>query len=276
MRTKVFIAITVIVVFFSAPVLSQDPESDSELSQNGLDQVRLFQSYFFDSPITPVTYGEGSISLENYEFSNVLGINVSGGYPINDRIEIQVDWGFSNISPEIGDSESGIRDIEVYGRYSIMKEERRSVSAGGYISLPIGSEDIGEGKFNIGGFAAGRYYLENGMAITANFGLISIEVTEYTGGTYDTSTGRVTPLEEETSHEISVRLGGGCIYPVDQAISAIGEIAIQSKYDYMMLSGGIDYQLGSGNLRAMLGLGMDDGAPDFMIKGGYEISLGEI
>lgn len=276
MKTKAFIAIIVITVLSSAPVFSQDSNSDSTLSQNRLDQVRLFQSYFFDSPITPTTYGEGSISLENYEFFNRLGINVSGGYPVNEKIEIQVGWGFSNLSPDEGDSQSGIRDIEVYGRYNIMKEENRSISAGGYISLPVGSEDIGEGNFNIGGFAAGRYYLENGLAITGNFGLISIEVTEYTGGTYDASTGTVTPLEEETSHEISVRLGGGCIYPVDQVTSVIGEIAIQSKYDFMMLSGGIDYKIGSGSLRAMLGLGMDDGAPDFMIKGGYEISLGEI
>ncbi len=266
MKTRIFITIILITAFSSTPLFSQ----------NQLDQTRLFQSYFFDSPISAHPYGEGAISLENYEYANIIGVSASGGYPVNEKIEIELDWGFSNISPEEGDGESGIRDIRVYGRYSIKNDRQKSLSAGGYISLPVGSEDIGAGKLNVGGFAAGRYYLENGMAITGNFGLVSIEVTEYTGGDYDAGTGTVTPLEEETSHEISVRLGGGFIYPVNEFTGIVGELAIQSKYDFMMLSGGIDYKAGKGRIRAMLGLGLDDGSPDFMVRGGYEIFLSDL
>ena len=41
----------------------------------------------------------------------------------------------------------------------------------------------------------------------------------------------------------------------------------------MMLSGGVDYNMGNARVRGALGIGMDDGAPDFRIMGGYMIEL---
>jgi len=39
--------------------------------------------------------------------------------------------------------------------------------------------------------------------------------------------------------------------------------------DFMMLSGGVDYNMGNVRYRGALGLGLDDGAPDFQILASY-------
>jgi hypothetical protein len=48
---------------------------------------------------------------------------------------------------------------------------------------------------------------------------------------------------------------------------------MQSEGDYMIVTGGVDFNLGSGRVRAGLGIGLDDGAPDLKIMGGYLLTL---
>jgi len=48
------------------------------------------------------------------------------------------------------------------------------------------------------------------------------------------------------------------------------ELNIRTEGDYILLSGGLDYALqGGGRLRGALGLGVDNGAPNFALRGGY-------
>ena len=49
---------------------------------NSSDDVRLFQNFFMDAPITDVTYGEGGLQYESYDFGNSFTLGVQGGYPI--------------------------------------------------------------------------------------------------------------------------------------------------------------------------------------------------
>ncbi len=240
-------------------------------AQNGLNSVHLFQSYFFDAPITTVIYGEGgleySTSSESSVDVNTLYINAKGGYPVNEKIEVGAQLGFMNYSVKAGgktNSESGLSDLSVFGRYNITQNNQLNFSAGGMLTLPIGSDKVGQGDLDFGFFGAVRYQLENGFILTGNMGLIFYE--------YQTMTTKQTgpnPWDieyvEDSERDNYLNIGIGGIYPVNEQLSAVGELVLKSGMDYMMLSAGADYLLGNGRVRGALGLGLDDAAPDFQI-----------
>ena len=236
-------------------------------AQNDLDNVRLFQSYFFDTPISTVGYGEGGLAYSSYDKLNILGIGVQGGYPINEKIEVQSELRYLNWSPDKGDGKSGISDLGIYGRYHVSSQNATNISAGAMITLPIGSKDVGASSLDFGIYGAVRHVLNEQTVLVGTLGLMFFEITktEYDPGTFQ--------LEEKTSHENSLNLGLGTIYQLNEQLNLVGELYFMSEGDYMMLSGGVDYVLSKGRVRGSLGLGLDDGAPDFRLMGGYSMSL---
>jgi len=236
-------------------------------AQDSVAKVHLFQSYFFDAPIATAGYGEGGLSFASYEKWNTLGLGIQGGYPINEKIELQSELRYLNWSPDKGDGQSGISDLGVYGRYNVYDEKQTNIAAGGMITLPIGSEDVGQGNLNFGAFGAVRHALNEQTALLGTIGLIFFEKTEFE---FNPNTFQ---LEEKTSYDNYLKIGLGGVYSVNPQLNLVGELNIHSEGDYMMLSGGADYILGGGRLRGALGLGLDDGAPDIMLVGGYSISL---
>ncbi|MFZ0390754.1 MAG: transporter [Calditrichia bacterium] len=229
--------------------------------------VHLFQGFLKDSPINSVGYGEGSIVYGNYDFLSTFGLSLRGGYPINPQVELNAGLGFSSMNPDQGDGQSGLEDIYVGGRYNIVPGPT-NISAGGYLTLPVGEEKIGEGNLNFGAFGALRHPLENGMVITGLLGLDFIEMETYSYSynpvtmQYDTKT--------DSDYKTSLLLGAGVIYPLDPQINIVGEFNMMTETDYALLSGGVDYQLNNaGRLRGALGFGLDNGAPDFMLMAGY-------
>lgn len=242
-------------------------KTTTSATSSSTNSTHLFQSYFFDAPVASSGYGEGGLMYSSYDKLNTFGLGVQGGYPINDKIEVGTQLFYLNYSPEQGDGQSGITDLGVYGRYNIYNQKQTNFSAGGLVTLPIGSEDIGQGNLNFGFYGAVRQLLSNGMALTGTLGLIFYETKdfEFNPNTFE--------LEEKTSHDSYLNLGAGVIYPINNQLNFIGELNFHSEGDYMMLSGGADYSLSSGRLRGALGLGLDDGAPDFMLMGSYSISF---
>jgi len=237
------------------------------LAQEALNNVHLFQSYFYDAPIAKAGYGQGGLIFASYENWNTFALGVMGGYPLNEKIELGTQLHYLNFSPEKGDGQSGISDIDVYGRYNVFDKDKTNISTGAMITLPIGSEDVGQGNMNFGGFGAIRHTLNSNMALVGTLGLMFYEKTEVKFN-FDTFQD-----EKETSYDNYLNVGAGLVYAVNNQFNIVGELNIKTEGDFMMLSGGVDYVLGSGRLRGGLGLGLDDGAPDFLLMGGYSISL---
>jgi hypothetical protein len=227
------------------------------------DDVRLFQDFFRDAPVATSLYGEAGIQYSDYDGASSLFIGARGGYPLTSAIELNTNIGFINFDVENGDGESGISDILLACRYNF-KPDLTKVSAGGYITLPTGDEDIWQGKLNFGGFGALRYPLDNGIAITGNAGLDFLETKKYKW----TAQG----IEEETEHETSFHLGAGVIVPIpgNDKFHVVGEFNMDSEGDFLMLTAGADYRLSmASRIRAGFGLGLDDGAPDFQLTGTF-------
>ena len=230
------------------------------VAQSGTDQVRLFQSYFFDTPIAKTNHVQPELSHSSYDHLGVLTIGAAGGYVVNPKLEVLggLDYESWNYDSDFIDDQSGLSDLTVVGRYKLTEGKPTQFAAGALLTLPIGSEDIGAGNLNFGGFAAVRHPLKNGAVITGNAALLLEEAVNDKG---------------EDDRETSLELAGGVIYPMNNQVSIVGELTIKGDKDYMLLSGGVDYVMGNGRLRGMLGLGLDDNAPDFQIVAGYLLTL---
>lgn len=269
-KLSVLLTVILAIALIMAPAYAQKKivkKKTTAVATSNSNSVHLFQSYFFDAPVAGSGYGEGGLMYSSYEYLNTLGLGVQGGYPINDKIEVGTQLLYLNYSPDKGDGQSGISDLGVYGRYNIYNQNQTNFSAGGMITLPIGSEDVGQGHLNFGFYGAVRQLLSNGMTLTGTLGLIFYETktVDFNPNTFK--------MEEKTSHDSYLNLGAGVIYPINEQLNAVGELSFHSEGDYMMLTGGADYLLGSGRLRGALGLGLDDGAPDFMLMGSYSIGF---
>ncbi len=248
--------------------------SGSVLAQNNLDNVHLFQNFMRDATITSTPYGEGGLSYSNYNYFNNFSLGGQGGYPVMpEMLEVNASLNFVSFSPDQGDGQSGLSDLLVSGRYKLVSDNFH-IAAGGFITLPIGKEEVGASKLNFGAFGALRYPLENGMVITGTLGLDFYETKTYEGGGYKIVNGVpiVDVPKEKTEYKNTLVLGGGVIYPVNEQLSAIGELNLHTEGNYTLLSAGADYVLNAnGRVRGALGIGLDDGAPDLQILASYLI-----
>ncbi len=225
------------------------------------DNVRLFQTFFQDTPIAENTYGEGFFQYSDFDGEvSSIDLAVLAGFPVADKFQLAGGLGFRSIDVP-GGGESGITDLTVSGRYHVLPGPT-AISVGALITLPIGSEDIGESTFDFSGFGSLRHHLPSGLVITSTFGLESYEVK---GGQYNPRTGRF-----EDNRQTAALIAGGMVYPFPSGLNLVTELNIRTEGDYVFLTGGLDYKLNSGGrIRGGIGIGLDDGAPNFAIRGGY-------
>ncbi len=216
------------------------------------ESAHLFQAYFRDVPINSSSYGDIGLQYDDYDFFSHLFVGGKLGLMVNRDFEIDGAVGLINVSPEWGDSESGLSDMLINCKYAVSRG-RTPIALGGYITLPVGSEDVGAGNLDFGFFAALRHLFPGGTNLTATAGLDFLE-------TYK-------------DRETVFVLGGGLIFPVGRRTNIVTELMMKTRIDYMMLSGGIDHRIGGGHLRAALGFGLDDGAPDLTVMGSYQFSF---
>ena len=255
------ISLTILLAFAIALPLS---------AGDGTDNVHLFQSFFFDAPIAPSPYVDLGLQFGSWDGGSNFTFGAQGGFGLNDKIEIGANFGFTMNNPEVGDGQSGITDIGLYGRYNLLNSASPTkVSAGAMVTLPIGKEEIGQGNLNFGPFAALRHALEGGLTLAANVGLIFMEHTEFEWDGPD--------LVEKTKYKTSITIGAGAIYPVSNMMNIVGEFVMmlmpEPFPDFMALSAAVDYMLGGGHIRGGILIGLDDGAPDFGFLASYLLNL---
>jgi len=233
-------------------------------AQEKSDEVRLLQTFFQDAPIATQPYGEGFFQYGTYDndFSSI-DLAVQAALPIAQKIQVGGGVGFRNVSPGAGDGQSGISDVLASARYNI-KPGPTSVSVGAFLTLPIGSEALGEGTLEIGSFGSLRHHLPSGVVLTGTAGL---ELDEVQTLKYNATTQK---LESGSGLKSAFLIAGGAIYPTNRGVNLLGELNIRTRGNYILLSGGVDYPLqGGGRLRGGLGIGLDGGAPNFAIRFGY-------
>jgi hypothetical protein len=225
------------------------------------DNVRLFQTFFQDTPVAELPYGEGFFQYSAFEGDeSSIDLAVLAGVPLTNEIQLTGGLGFRSLDLPRG-TESGITDLAISGRYLVMPGPT-AIAVGALATLPIGSDEVGEGTFDFSAFGSLRHHLPSGLAITSTFGL---EFNEVKAAKYNPRTGQF-----EDDRELGALIAGGLIYQLQSGLNLVTELNIRTEGEYVLLSGGLDYKLQSGGrIRGGIGIGLDDGAPNFAIRGGY-------
>ena len=243
----------------------------SSPSQDILSDIHFFQFFQKDGVIDPNPYVDAGLGYYDYDRASSYTLGVQGGMPILPRLQLDGEINLVNWDPDYDQHETGISDLLVSARYLVVDSGEAKfaqpytaglqITAGGYACLPVGSEDIEQGNLSLGAFSAARYPLNFGLVLAANIGLDYIETTHWS--------------DTEDDYEISVSLGAGAIYPLNEQLNVIGEIYKKTEIDYLLASVGVDYQLTfGGHVRAAVGEGFTDtvygiGSTDFMLTGRF-------
>jgi hypothetical protein len=292
MKGKVLVLAALIV---ACPVFAQKAKTTAKPAPakvavkpgpSALTDVHLFQNFLHDAPLAKTAFAQPTFAYSSYDGMSALNIGALGGLPVSPKIDIEGELYFqnNNYKESAIKDQSGLTNLDLYGKYNFKKDNKQIISAGVMLSLPIGKEELGYGKFNFGAFGAFRTALTNGMVITATAGLDFIEVPKSTGSVdagfdaddwgFAKALKSTASKSSDTERQTRFNIGGGLIYPVNKQVNIVGELSMTTKVDFMMLSGGVDYLLtNGGRIRGGLGIGLDDGAPDLMIQAGYFINL---
>jgi len=67
-------------------------------AQNGTDDVRLFQSFFYDAPIVTNNVVEGALGYDTFDGWSLLGIGARGNYAINEKMDFGADIAYLSIT----------------------------------------------------------------------------------------------------------------------------------------------------------------------------------
>ena len=211
--------------------------------------IRLFQSFFEDAHITPDLYLDTEFASSYYDNriadAWLYELAWRMGVPLNPSTELHGRLGLVHADPDNG-SETSISDLYLGGRHLFIDQETK-VSAGGFVTIPTGKEETWQDNFDVGAYTALRHPVSSEVVLTGTIGLIFTE-------------------KYSRDHETTLRLAGGAIYDYSSKVSFLGEAVIETRYDYILLSGGIDYKFDrKSSLRCGLGVGVDDGAPDIQV-----------
>jgi hypothetical protein len=216
-----------------------------------LDEVRPFYSWVEDATVTEGLRLEPTLTWGDFDGANLFTLGARGAGEVIPQLEMGANLDFMSVDVDGGDGESGISDLGIYGRYIAYDEEVR-LSFGAGLDLPIGSEDVGQETFDFELFGAARYTLQNDMVLFGNIGIESLEQPDIPN--------------QDDDRENGVLLGTGMLLPTSANLAIVAELSVRPE-QFTLLGGGIDYTLrGGGHVRAGLGLGLDDGAPDFQLN----------
>lgn len=233
------------------------------------DTLRLFQRFVEDGAITPHVWleGQGRFQTNSTTFGGGEADRWSAeailGLGLTEDLEVGLRMGLVQLDPDSGDSENGLADIEVHGKYRI-DELPLSITVGGLVKLPIADEEdgIGTGKVDFEGFVAVRKDLGHVSAV-GNAGVRFNQDPDLPGG-----------IDGKTSF----LLGGGVIIGLTSRIHNSWELTYESKRfetteSDVRLTPALGWRFGTrGLFRAGIGIGLSDGAPDFEALGGIVLS----
>lgn len=223
--------------------------STSVLAQTSASDVRLFQNYYFDAVITGSPYLGGRVSYVDYDNGpDATDIDVFGGYTLNPNLELEGQIGHRRVSN--GSSESGLKDAFLTGRYMLDIDSPADVAIGSYVTLPIGKEEVGQDRFDVGVYAASRYILSSRVTLTGNASFHLLDGNSRYSG-LQLGTGMIYGLSNET-HLVVEAAAGETRGPGFGGTPTAGTSLAGA------ISAGLDHNIGAARVRGALMVGTED------------------
>jgi len=241
--------------------------------------ARLLQRPEWDGAIVSGNWLSGEFRYQQYDIGNedmdilVLGPTFATSLPDIPKLELGSRLWLINADYDRYDGETGLGDIDCWGKYQFLNQNNFLLSGGFLLTLPTGDEGIlhprATGELNIEVFGAGRYHINSLFALVGHFGIrkngdadIKLERNGF---------GR--DFKSELDGEAQIEIGGGLIYQAQPNLNILGEFNIATEaYDDLdsdiELTGGVEYMLQPDiSLKGGLGMGLDDGAPGMELIG---------
>lgn len=266
-------SIVVVFAFFAcsarAAIAQNDVPPDGQ-AETDAPPVWLFQSFFADAMADGAYWG-GGLSVRDFDDGSAMQLDAVGSYAITSQIEVQGQLGFARIDPGEGSSASGFTDLLLAGHYVFDNIGTVSaIAAGGYVELPVGKRSVGGNTLDFGAYGAVRHIVNERATVTGNLGVDFVETTDFQlsliGFCDPFFFGVCAAPLYELERKASLGIGGGVIYAIENGLNLIGELRLETVFDYAALSGGVDYAGELGHMRGFIAVGLDDGAPDLALN----------
>lgn len=271
-RTILFVALVALLAFTSGLAVAQETSTtgtegsttssstvsartQSSLSYRGRSEdVRPFAAWIKDTVIARGFVVEPFFALNDYNHASGWNLGGQAGFRAAPDFETGLRWSLDHFSVDNAGDWTGLSDLRGYVRYRLQPQNPQW-SLGAWVDLPVGDEDVGASNFNVDLFGAMRYHLDSGMVVLGNAGIESVE-------------------KGNDNRDTGIHFGGGVIYPLSQDLSALGEVNWGSASEYGLINGGLDYLVSNNShIRASLGFGFDDGAPDLTLLLGFLMGI---
>jgi len=248
-------------VVFS-PVLNAQQQTTSVDAEH-----RLFLRFAEDAAIVPSYWLEGQarldLSLPSVDDSggdgeaDLLAVGPVFAFNVAEDFEFGGRIGLAYWDPDSGDSETGLTDLDVWGKVSVVSDPV-SIALGILVKVPTADESkfMGTGELDIEFFAGMRKDFSS-FTVAGNLGVRINQDPEFDED--------IIELEGEDS----VLAGLAIIVPVGAKWALTGEWALETeriegfKNDSRLL-GGVEYRADeSFSFRGSLAAGLADGSPDW-------------
>jgi hypothetical protein len=192
-----------------------------------------------------------------WEDADAFVIDLYGKYGIMDAWEVGLDVPLISVSPDVGDDESGIGDVNVWTKYQFIDESKDGfgLAAGLNVKLATGSDDkgIGTGHVDWMPFIMASMKPADQFVLGAKIGFNF--VGEPDGANLD--------------DEFHYTIWGG--YAIDERLGIVAELIgntarVDGADDPLELDAGVTYGLAENlGLVAGIGAGLSDASPDWRI-----------
>jgi len=249
----------------ASPAPSPAPTS----SASGLRSARLFLNFIEDATIVHRQWWEGQVEYSDSDpIDSILVRGIVAFQPIP-SLEFGGRVGFGSTDTPAGIPEgTGATDLDAWGKYYFATPAGATeFAAGGIATIPTGDDTAGLGydAFSVGAFGSIRYNAKR-FTLTGKVGIRMNGDGSILGS-------------PEANGDTSASAGAGVIWPWTNRLSFVGEANYEdgrfegADSDSRAL-GGIHWQLADqGTLRAAVGFGLSDEAPDLQLIVGYAASF---
>jgi len=273
MKVKIFIAVATALFILPAPVIAEVSPND-----------RLLQRPEWDGAVVTGPWIEGEFRYQDWELGGDLGfgaflLGTTYAMPIPNLEQMEIGgrfylihWDPDKYEGYSLDSQFGLSDLELWGKYQFLADPL-NLAAGLLFTLPVGSEKVvhprSTGEFNGEIFGSVRSYITESFALVGHLGVRMNSDADYK------LEGKVAGIKIsekfDADGKVQFEAGGGVIFEAFPQFNILGELNFASEqYDGtdndIELTGGGEYIIQDTMcFKGGLGLGIDDGAPDWEV-----------